>query len=158
MSIVFDITETPPELAAITTKREQAVIERAIFRKKNIRFMVGMATVTTVYVTFIVMYVLPLLERPETGIIFYFFPYLTFLIFIVGNELHIKHIEKPSKILDQTIAELSEVVSDEIHSLIENKEHSPEVASYIDRVTAQGRAFVHAEVEAIQKWYEEKSQ
>jgi len=154
MSFTFEITGTPPVSSDIAEKREQAVIERAIFRKRNIRFMFGMATVTAVYVAFILIVVFPLLENPEVGIIFYFFPYLTFLIFIVGNHLHIKNIEKPSKKLDKTIAELSEVSPEEISSVIDDKESSSEITSYINRVEAQGRSLVRAEVDAIQKWYE----
>lgn len=156
MCLNFEITGTPPLFADITAKREQAVSERAIFRKKNIRFMFGMATVTSVYVAFIVIVVLPMLENPEVGIIFYFFPYLTFLIFIIGNDLHIKRIEKPSNILDKTIMSLGEAPADEISTVIDDKEHSAEITSYMDRVAAQGRSLVRAEVDAIQKWYEAK--
>lgn len=154
MSFNFEITGTPPVLADITATREQAVYERAIFRKKNIRFMIGMATVTSVYLAFIFIFVFPMLEKPEVGIIFYFFPHLTFVIFIVGNHLHIKNIEKPSKILDKTIAELSEAEADELSSVIDDKKHSDEVTSYMERVATQGRSLVNGELEAIQKWYD----
>ena len=94
-------------------------------------------------------------DQPEVGIITYYFPYLTFVIFTVGNNLHIKHIEKPSKLLDTTIAELSEVTADEISSVIDDKEHSAEIVSYMEQVAAQGRSLVGAEMDAIQKWYDE---
>ncbi|MDH3327576.1 MAG: hypothetical protein OEM38_12800 [Gammaproteobacteria bacterium] len=154
MSFSFEITETPPVCADISTKREQAVKERAIFRKKNIRFMIGMATITSLYLAFIFIFVFPMLENPEVGIIFYFFPHLTFVIFIVGNHLHIKNIEKPSKLLDMTITELSEVEASEIDSIIDKKEHSAEITSYMEQVAAQGRSLVRAEADAIQKHYD----
>ena len=157
MSFNFDITGIPPASNDITTKLEQVTNERALYRKKNIRFMIGMATVTTLYVAFVLIFIWPMLEKPETGIIFYFFPYVTFIIFIVGNELHIKKIEKPSKLLDATIAELNEVPADEIDGFMDGKELSSEIASYIEKVSAQGRSLVRAELDAIQKWYETKS-
>ncbi len=156
MSFSFEITGTPPALADIAAKREQAVNDRAVFRQKNIRFMIGMATVTAVWGAFLVIFVIPMMtDQPELGIITYYFPYLTFVIFIVGNNLHIKRIEKPSKLLDTTISELSEVDADEISSVINDKEHPAEIASYLERVAAQGRSLVRAEMDAIQKWYDE---
>lgn len=156
MSLNFDITGTPPALADITQKREQAVTERAIFRKKNIRFMIGMAFTVVIYMAIMIIFVIPQMkeEDPSLGILTYFFPYLTFAIFIVGNHLHIKNIEKPSKQLDKTIEELNEVTDDEVNSVIDDKEHPTEIASYLERVTAQGRSLVRAEIDAIQKWYE----
>ena len=156
MSFDFEITGTPPALADVAAPREQAVYERAIFRKRNIRFMIGMATVTTVYLIFIFTFVFPMLERPEVGIIFYFFPHLTFVIFIVGNHLHIKNIEKPSKVLDKTIESLSEAEAEEISEVIGDKELSAEITSYMERVAAQGRSLFHGELDAIQKWYDAK--
>jgi len=157
MSFIFDITGTPPAATEIITKREQAVDERAVYRKKNIRFMIGMALVTSLWVSFVLIFIWPMLEDPTTGIIFYFFPYLTFIIFIVGNDLHIKHIEKPSKLLDTTIADLSEVTTEEISSIIDGKEHSAEISSYLARVSTQGRLLVQAELKAIQNSHEAKN-
>ncbi len=156
MSLNFEITGTPPMFSDIAEKREQAVNERAVFRKRNIRFMFGMATVLIIYLAFIFIVVFPMLRNPEVGIIVYFFPHVTFIIFVVGNHLHIKNIEKPSKVLDKIIAELSEVTADEISSVIDGKEHSAEITSYMERVAAQKRSLVRAEVDAIQKWYDAK--
>lgn len=155
MAINFDITGTPPELADITAKREQAIIERAIFRKRNIRFMIGMATITITYVALMIIFVFPMFEKPETGIITYFFPHITFVIFIVGNHLHIKNIEKPSKALDKTIIALDSVTPDDINNTLEDKEHPAEIVSYLEKVAAQGRSLVQAEIDEIQKWHEE---
>jgi len=154
MSFNFDLTGTPPVPTDIATKREEAVSERAIFRQKNIRFMIGMATVTTIYVTFILVFVFPMLQQPEVGIIFYFFPHLTFVIFIVGNHLHIKNIEKPSNALDKIIKTLSEVDEEALNEVINDKELTDEMTSYMDRVAAQGRSLVYGEVDLIEKWYE----
>jgi len=154
MSFNFDITGIPPVHADISAKREEAVIERAVFRKKNIRFMIGMATVTAAWLAFLLLFIIPLMRKPEVGIITYYFPYFTFAIFIVGNHFHIKNIEKPSNLLDKTIEELSQVEADEISSVIDKKEHSAEIASYTERVAAQGRSLVRAELDAIQKWYD----
>jgi len=157
MAFDFEITGNPPILADITATREQAVQERAVFRKRNIRFMFGMAAVTSIYLVFIFAFVFPMLKRPEVGIIFYFFPHLTFVIFIVGNHLHIKNIEKPSKVLDTTIQDLSEAEPEEIDEVIGDKELSTEITDYMERVTAQGRSLVRAELDLIQAWFEEKS-
>jgi len=156
MSFIFDITGAPPAQTDIAEQREQAVTERAVYRKKNIRFMIGMATVTALYVTFIFIFIWPMLEKPETGIIFYFFPHVTFIIFIVGNDLHIKRIEKPSNLLDTTIENLSEVTTEEIDSVIDGKMHTAEIASYLERVSDQGRLLVRAELEAIRELFEAK--
>ena len=158
MSFIFDITGTPPAQTDIATKREQAVDERAVYRKKNIRFMIGMATVTSLYLAFIFIFIWPMLEKPQTGIIFYFFPHVTFIIFIVGNDLHIKNIEKPSKLLDKTIAELSEATAEEINDVIDSIEQSAEtISSYMEKVSAQGRSLIHAELNAIQEMYEKNN-
>lgn len=156
MSFNFDITGTPPALTDITAKREQAVNERAVFRKKNIRFMITMLSIVVAYVTLMIVYVIPMIGKaePDWAMMFYFLPYLTFVIFIVGNDIHIKKIEKPSKLLDATIAELSEVKADEISSVIDDKEHPTEIASYLERVAAQGRSLVRAEMDAIKKCYD----
>ena len=153
MSFKFDITGIPPVLADITAKREQAVYDRAVFRKKNIRFMIGMATITAAWLAFLLMFIIPLMRKPEVGIITYYFPYFTFAIFIVGNHFHIKNIEKPSNLLDKTIEALTEVEAGEINGAIGEKEHTAEITSYMDQVAVQGRSLVHAEVDAIQKWY-----
>ena len=158
MTFSFEFDGTPPTLADMAVKREEAVIERAVFRKKNIRFMIGMATVTSVWVAFLIIVIIPMMtDTPQLGIITYYFPYLTFLIFIVGNHLHIKNIEKPSKLLDKTIAELSEVTADEISSITGNKEHPPEIVSYLERIAATGRSAVGAERDVIQKWYDKEN-
>jgi len=156
MSIDIDFTITPPALAEISEKREQAVSERAVYRKRNIRFHCTMAAITALYLAFLIIVVIPMMAKaqPDWGMITYFFPYFTLAIFVVGNDLHIKRIEKPSKALDKKIAELTEVpVDDEINTVINDKEQPEEIVSYMEKVTTQGRSLVRVEIEAIEKWH-----
>jgi len=154
MSIDIDFNMAPPSLADISEEREQAVSERAVYRKKNIRFMIAMLCIIVSYLIFMIVVVIPMIAKakPDWGIATYFIPYLTFAIFIIGNELHIKKIEKPSKLLDRNIAGLTEGPVDEINAIINCKEQNDEIVSYIEKVTAQGRSLIKAEIDAIQKW------
>jgi len=154
MSIDIDFNTAPLTLADISDKREQAVSERAEYRKKNKRFAIIFFTIVAMWATFLITVVIPMIAQaePDWGILVYFFPYLTFFIFIIANEIHTKKIEKPSKLLDKRIAELTEGTTDEINAIINSKEQSDEIASYLAQVTAQGRSLVSLELDAIQKW------
>jgi hypothetical protein len=157
MSIDIDFTTAPPTLSDISEKRESAVNERAVYKKKNIRFTVTLLSIVVVYVTLMIIYIIPMItsaEEPDWGMITYFIPYFTFAIFVIGNDLHIKWIEKPSKLLDKTIADLSEGEVDEIHSLIKDTEQPGEIASYLEQVTAQGRSLLGVEINAIKEWHD----
>lgn len=156
MSFNIDITLAPPTLADIASTREQAVTERAIYRKKNIRFSTVLFTIVVIYVTIMIKYVIPMLGDvdPEWGILTYFLPYFTFGIFVIGNHLHTKHIEKPSRALDKLIAALNEAKEDEINRVKNDKEQPDVIISYIEKVTAKGRSLVNAEIEAIQLWHD----
>ena len=159
MSIDIDFTMAPPTLADISEKREQVVSERAVYKKKNIRFMTTMVFIVVAYVTLMIVTVIPMIGKaePDWAMMFYFLPYLTFVIFIVGNDIHIKKIEKPSKLLDKSIAELTAGPVDEINTIINDKKQAGEIVSYLDQVAAQGRSLVCAEIDAIKKWHDTKS-
>jgi len=155
MSIEIDFTVAPPTLESISEKREKAVGDRAVYRKKNIRFMIMMACIVIAYGTFMIVTVIPMIAKaePDWGMITYFFPHFTFAIFWIGNDVHIKKIEKPSKLLDKNIASMTEEEVDKISSVINEKEQPDEIVSYMEQVTAQGRLLLGAEIEAIQKWH-----
>lgn len=158
MSIDIDFTVAPPALANISEQREQAVNERAVYRKRNIRFHCTMAAITALYLTFLIVVVIPMIAQasPDWGMVTYFFPYFTLAIFVVGNHLHIKRIEKPSKLLDKTIEGLTEGEEDEINPVINDNDQPEEIAAYIKQVSNQGRLLINIEIEEIQKWHDEK--
>lgn len=159
MSIDIDFTMSPPTPEEISKKREQAVIERAVYKKKNIRFAIVFFLIVAMWATFLIAIVIPMIAKaePDWGIIVYFFPYVTFIIFIIANEIHTKKIEKPSKVLDKTIAQLTEGSVDEASSIINDKVHPEEIASYLEQVRTLGRLVVRVELDAIQKWHETKN-
>jgi len=159
MLIDVDFNTAPPTLADISEEREQAVSERAEYKKKNKIFAVVFFIIIAAWATFLITVVIPMIAqaKPDWGMLVYFFPYLTFFIFIIANEIHTKKIEKPSKLLDKRIDELTEGTTDEINAIISNTKQSDEIVSYLEQVTAQGRLLVRTEIDAIQQWFNTKS-
>jgi len=157
MALEFDIGNSPPALADITVEREQAEKDRAILRKKNIRFLIYIIIIVASVLGFILLVAVPSIKEPDADgdIVFmftYFMPYLIFAVFVLGNKWHIKLIEKPSKVLDATIATLHEVTTEELAEFIDSWQHHDEIASYQEKVTAQGQSLVQAEIDAMQRW------
>ena len=157
MPINIDFAAPPPTLTEIAERRQQAVTGRAHYRTKNIRFTVTLLSIVIAYVTLMIIYIIPMItttDEPDWGIITYFIPYFTFAIFVIGNDLHIKWIEKPSKLLDKDIADLNEAPIDDINAIINDKKQSDEITSYLKQLTAQGRSLIQAELDAIKKWHD----
>ncbi len=159
MALEFDISSSPPALADIAVEREQAKKDRAVFRKKNIRFLIYIIIIVASVLSFILLVAVPSIKEPEADqdIVFmftYFMPYLIFAVFILGNKYHIKLVEKPSKVLDATIATLKEVNAEELKEIVDAWHHHGEITSYLQKVTSQGRSLVQAEINAIQQWLE----
>ncbi|MDH5301460.1 MAG: hypothetical protein OEW58_08880 [Gammaproteobacteria bacterium] len=150
MPIEIDFDAAPPSADVLNEKRAQAVAERAAYRKKNIIFTSSLALLVVVYVTFVIKVIIPMMAEaePDWGMATYFFPYFTFVIFVVGNDLHIKFIEKPSKLLDKTIAGLTEASAVKTN----NKQPPDNISRYVTQVAAQGRPLVQAEVDAMNEW------
>ncbi len=151
MALEFGMSSTPPSLNAIQVERERAVKDRAIFRGKNIRFLIYFVTVLVTYVVTMLIFIIPHLNDPDWGIGSYFLPYLTFVIFVLGNNLHTKYIEKPRKMVDTAIAELQAITSEELLELVGSGEYSVEITSYLDKIAAHERLPVRAEINVIQK-------
>ena len=152
MALEFNITGAPPLLDDIIAERDQATIDRASLRKKNIPFLICFISVLGIYLTLMIMYVIPHMNDPEFGITTYFLPYLTFVIFVVGNNLHLKTIEKPGKALEATIAALNEAPPEKLTEIASAGEHPVEVSSYLDQIAAQDRSPVQAEIDALRQW------
>lgn len=152
MALEFGMSSTPPSLNVIQVERERAVKDRATFRGKNIRFLIYFVTVLVSYVVTMLIFIIPHLNDPDWGIGSYFLPYLTFVIFVVGNNLHTKYIEKPRKMVDTAIAELHATTPEELLELVGPGEYSVEITSYLDKIAAYERSPVRAEINVLQKW------
>ncbi|VAW84793.1 hypothetical protein MNBD_GAMMA16-1359 [hydrothermal vent metagenome] len=154
MALEFDISSNPHTFVDIKIERERAAKDRASFRGKNIRFLIYFLTVLGSYVTCMLVFIIPHLNNPEFGIISYFLPYLTFFIFVFGNRIHIKQIEKPQKIVDKVIASLKETPPEALVDVVGvgDGELPAEVTSFVDKISIQKRLLVQAEIDVIQKW------
>lgn len=157
MALKFDIPGIPPTLANITAEREQAEQELAVLRKKNKQFLIKFIIVVASMLGTTLFVLVPIVKNPDTtptfvGIVAYFMPYMIFPVFFFGNNLHIKHIEKPRKALKAVIAGLNEVTPEDLAEVNSPGQHPAEIASYLERVAAQGRALVKGEITAIQQW------
>lgn len=157
MALDFDIVGDPRTLAEIMAEREQAVTDRALIRKKSIRYLIYAAVFGTGLVGFSFFVLRPILDDPGVeptfvAVIAYFVPYLIFPAFIIGNKLFNKHCEKPRKMLDTTIAGLTEATPEERSEIGRAERDHPEVAVYLKKVAAQGRPLMRAEVDAIRNW------
>ena len=158
MALEFDITRAPPALEEITREREQAERELTVMRKKNIRFLVIAATALIMLLCFQLLVAVPAVRDPGSSpdfvsILALYTPYLIGTFFFTALTLYNKYIEKPRKLVDATLAALKEVTPDDPPDLAGAERHD-EIAAYREKVVAQGRAPVRAEVEAMQRWLE----
>ncbi len=163
MALEFNIATPPPALADITAEFEQATQDRAMLRKKNIRFLICILLVVAAYATFMLKVTIPLLADPTVvpdfvATVAYFTPYLTFLIFIFGNALHNKIIERPRKRLDTTITALQESTQKTLAEITDCGQRYDEVASYQKQITALGRPLMMGEIEMLLQWVEARMQ
>ena len=157
MALKFDITGAPPALTQITSEREHAAADRAILRKKNIRFLIFTIIMVVTFVCLELFVAVPAVRQNGTSptfttVIVLYTPYVTFFLFAVTNTLHHKIIEKPRKIMDATIAALKEATPEEIAAITDAKRQSIEISSYQERVTGEGRPLVRGEIEAMRRW------
>ena len=156
MALNFDITGAPPSPADIAAEREQVENARAKLRKKNIRFLIFAVVLVISILSFQLLVVVPSVRDAGSspgivGTIALYTPYVIFFIFVVTNTAHHKMIENPKKKLNSTIAELTEVGPDEISEAL-GAAHHQEIVSYQEKVFAQGRSLVQAEIVAIKRW------
>lgn len=156
MVIEFDITGMPPTPAEIAAAREHAEAGRAVLKKKNKQFLIGFVSIVLTLVTTALIGIIPAVNKPESSqdlafVVSYFSPYLILPMFVIGNHLHIKKIEKPRKKLDAVIAGLTEA---EPEALAEVADGHPEIDRYRQQVAAQGRALVKAELDAMARWHD----
>ncbi len=154
MAIEFDLTVAPPALADITIERQQAEAERAVLKQKNKRFLLCFVLIVASLVSTALMGILPAIDKPESSqdlvfVVTYFTPYLILPLFVFGNHLHIKKIEKPRKKLDAVIAGLTEATPEELADVADGHR---EIDRYRQQVAAQKRVLVKAEIDAIQRW------
>ncbi|NOY62309.1 MAG: hypothetical protein GXP10_03985 [Gammaproteobacteria bacterium] len=152
MALEFCINGAPPTLTEITAERERAAHDRAMLRKKNIRFLIIILTIVGTYIPSMIIFVIPHFEDPDLGIGAYFLPYLTFIIFAVGNNQHHKIIEKPRKIMDEAIAALEEASPEAFAEVTDAGRRYAKIAAYLEQVSAQGRPLLQAESAAVQQW------
>ncbi|KAF0192854.1 MAG: hypothetical protein FD165_624 [Gammaproteobacteria bacterium] len=160
MALEFDVTAAAPTLAEITVEREQAENERAILKKKNKRFLVYFVLTVASLVSTALLGILPAIDKPESSqdlvfVVTYFTPYLILPLFVFGNHLHIKKIEKPRKKLDAVIVGLTEATPEE---LVDVADGHHEIDRYRQQVAAQQRVLVKAEIDAIQRWIGKQTQ
>ena len=159
MAIEFHIDREPPSRDDIVRELDRAQRERAVFRKKNYQFLMYMVAIVGSILGFILFVAIPRIKEPDADqeLVFMFtyaMPYVLFVVFIVSNNLHIKKIEKPSKALDAIIKGLQEVTDEELDKACAGwRAHEP-IAAYREKVAAQGRPLVQAEVDAIAQWLE----
>jgi len=102
-------------------------------------------------------FIIPHLNDPDFGIGAYFLPYLTFFIFVFGNRLHLKLIEKPQKIVDKAVAALKETSPETLLDVVGDGQLSSEVTTFLDEVSLQQRSLVQAEIDLVKKWMKSQS-
>lgn len=157
MALTFDITGVPPALTEINIEREQAAKDRAILRKKNIRFLIFTIIMVVTFVCLELFVAVPAVRRGGTSptfttVIVLYTPYVTFFLFAVTNTLHHKIIEKPRKIMDNAIASLKEATPEEIAGINDIERARVEINSYLERVAGEGRQLLRGEIEAMRRW------
>jgi len=163
MVLEFDINRAPPALSEIEVALEQVIHDRALLRKKNIRFLIYVLLVVAAYATFMLTVTIPILEDPGAlpdfvATVAYCTPYLTFLIFLVSNNLHTKVIERPRKILDTAIPAFKQASEKRVTEVNDCGQRYPEVSDYQQRVDILGRPMMHGEVEMLFQWVEKQMQ
>jgi len=163
MSLEFDINSAPPALVEIEAALEQATKDRALLRKKNIRFLIYILIIVAAYATFMLKVTIPLLDNPAVlpdfvATVAYFTPYVTFLIFLVGNSLHNKIIERPRKILDTAIPAFKEASDKRIAEISDCGQRYTEVSAYQQQVITLGRPMMNGEAEMLLQWVEKRMQ
>ncbi len=163
MVLEFNINDTPPALIEIENALKQVIKDRALLRRKNIRFLIYVLLVVAAYATFMLTVTIPILEDPAAlpdfvAAVAYCTPYLTFLIFIVSNNLHTKVIERPRKILDAAIPAFKAASEKRVAEISDCGQRYLEVANYQQRVSSIGRPMMLGETEMLFQWVEKRMQ
>ncbi len=164
MTLEFDIPRSPPPTKEeIAARRAQGEAQRERLRQLNIRFLIFTIVIVLSVLSFVLFVAAPAVGRPEANqdLVFvatYILPYLFFVIFVVGNRLHINKVEKPRKALNAAMAGLEEIPREEWERLMEEWSQHKDVAEYCQRITAMGRSLLKAEREAIEKWLAKQAQ
>ncbi|MBL1260493.1 MAG: hypothetical protein COB33_008180 [Thiotrichaceae bacterium] len=163
MVLEFNIDNTPPALTEIEDALKQVTKDRALLRKKNIRFLIYVLLVVAAYATFMLTVVIPILADPAAlpdfvATVAYCTPYLTFLIFIVSNNLHTKVIERPRKTLDTAIPAFKSATEKINAAISDCGQRYLEVADYQQRTRSLGRPMMHGEAEMLFQWVEKQMQ
>ncbi|MCF6324399.1 MAG: hypothetical protein L3J89_08760 [Gammaproteobacteria bacterium] len=163
MVLEFNIDTTPPALTEIEDALKQVTLDRALLRKKNIRFLIYVLLVVAAYATFMLTVTIPILADPAAlpdfvAAVAYCTPYLTFLIFIVSNNLHTKVIERPRKILDTAIPAFKAASEKRASEIRDCGRRYLEVADYQQRVSSISRPLMHGETEMLFQWVEKRMQ
>jgi len=163
MVLEFEINGAPPPLSDINAALEKAIHDRALLRKKNIRFLIYVLLVVAAYATFMLTVTIPILADPAAlpdfvATVAYCTPYLTFLIFLVSNNLHTKVIERPRKILDTAIPAFKAATEKRAAQISDCGRRYLEVADYQQRVSSIGRPMMHGEAEMLFQWVEKRMQ
>lgn len=155
MSPAFDISGEPPTREEIARAREEARVQRAEIRRRNIRFLIVVLVLVATIMTTAIVGIIPLLDDPGAepdivGLFAYLTPYLFVALFMVGNTMHHDRIEKPRKALEAWMEGLVEAAPEQLAAL-DADALSPQAADYLRRLTAQGRAPLRGELAAMQE-------
>jgi len=161
MALEFDITDNPPEQALITAEIEQANRALEVLSRKNRRFLIWFVSVILVYATFMLTVVIPILGDPTAvpdlvATFAYFLPYITFFIFLVGNHLHTKRIDRPKRAAKNIVRTMTEATAEELEPIAGAEEKYELVASYRDNTTTLGRGLTKGELDLLAEWVEDR--
>lgn len=156
MPLQFDVASAPPSLAELAAERERTVQYRALIERKNIRFLIVASVLLVSIVLFQLLVAAPAAGNDSTdptvvGIIALYTPYIIGAFIFTSLTLHHKMIENPRKEVSTTLAALEEATPQEISEALDSAQRNNEVTLYQEKVAAQGRSLVRAELDAMQR-------
>ena len=158
MSFTFDIQSPPPAAADIATVRDRLLQDQVALERKDWKFFIGaMGVMLTVMTTALVVGRNMLQPGHDLTVIAAFIlmtPYTMFFVFATSNTMRYQRIEIPKKVLRDAIAHLTELPPEEMIDVTAWGHQHAEIVAYHAAVSAQCRALVQGEVEAMRCWVE----
>lgn len=160
MVLDFDIMSAPPDNIKIAGVRAELAAERQRLKALNKRFLITVAAIVAVVLSFILLVAIPYVSKPSSEgsivfIIVYSLPYIFFSIFVIGNTMHHDKVEVPRKALETAEKALEEGAQEDIVALRDAcRAHAP-LGAYQSQVKTQGRTLFNGELEAMRHWLEE---
>ena len=161
MKLEFDLGNTPPSPEEITVEREKALSELETLRKKDIRYIIVAVAILVGLVCFQLFVTVPSMRDPAAepgiiGLITLYTPYIIGAFIFSAHALNHKLIERPRKVQRTIRDALTEVTAEELTEAMGADVSYAEITAYQEQVAAQGRGLVHVELEAIQRWIEQR--